>query len=124
MIIAIERFLSDLNALGYSPELICIGNQYFAVLKAYEIRHGRFAGITIDLGLPALPDYPRMIGQALHIKSFPIILDKCDSKPGITNIIDSPFGPEWRYWSFRFISYPQETARQLMIQINGVFTRI
>lgn len=125
MSIAVQKFLDDLVALGYTPELVTASsNQQFAIIRNYQIEIGRFAGKIIDLGLPAQLDYPRMVGQSIHIKSDPILLDKSDSQSGVRNIIDSPLGQEWRYWSYRFTAYPEETAKQLMIQVNGVFKRI
>lgn len=124
MSIAVQKFLDDLVA-GYAPELATDSNgQQFAIIRNYQIELGRFAGKLIDLGLPAQLDYPRMVGQSIHVKSDPILLEKSDSVAGIRNIIDSSLGGEWRYWSFRFTAHPEETAKQLMVQINGVFKRI
>jgi hypothetical protein len=122
---AVQKFLDDLILLEFAPEYEKASNgQEFAIIKDYQIELGRFAGRIIDLGLPALPDYPRMVGQAIHVKSEPLLLDRADSVSGVRNIIKSPLGVEWRYWSFRFNAFPEETARHLMIQINGIFKRI
>ena len=125
MSIAVQKFLDDLVALGYAPELVTASNgQQFAIIRNFQVELGRFAGKIIDLGLPAQLDYPRMVGQSIQVKSDPKLLDNSDSQSGIRNIIDSPLGGEWRYWSYRFTAYPEETANQLMVQINGVFKRI
>lgn len=121
---AVQKFLDDLAALGYSPELREANqNKFFAILSGYPVQHGRFQGRIIDLGLPALLDYPRLVGPSIHIKSDPHLLDN-QNTPGKLNVIDSPLGTEWRYWSFRFVAYPQETALQLMNQINSVFKNV
>jgi len=121
---AIQKFLDDLAALGYGTELKQVDqNQFFALIPGYVVQHGRFQGRIIDLGLPALTDYPRLVGPSIHIKADPQLLDY-QNIPGKLNVINSALGSEWRYWSFRFLAYPQETARQLMNQINTVFKNV
>ena len=121
---AIQKFLEDLSAIGFTPELVTVHqNQQFAVLRDYTIDLGRFKDKVIDLALPALPDYPRRVGQSIHVKANPQLLEK-QHIADVVNIIDSPLGSDWLYWSFRLAAYSDETARQLMVQINGVFKRI
>jgi hypothetical protein len=121
---AIQKFLDDLEALGYSPELKQVDhNQFFAIIPDFTVEHGRFQGRVINLGLPALLDYPRLVGPSMHIKADPQLLE-LQHIPGKLNVIYSPLGAEWRYWSFRFVAHPQETAQQLMNQINSVFKNV
>jgi hypothetical protein len=121
---AIQKFMDDLTVLGYNPELRQDDqNQFFAILPGYTVEHGRFQGRVIDLGLPALLDYPRMVGPSMHIKADPQLLE-LQNDPGKLNVINSLLGSEWRYWSFRFVAHPQETAQQLMNQINTVFKNV
>jgi hypothetical protein len=86
---------------------------------------GRFAGRTIDLGIPATPDFPRTVGASIHVRCSPQLLEKTDSAPNIRNIIDSPLGAEWRYWSnnFAWQGEAERSAARLMSKINGVFER-
>lgn len=119
-----QRFFDDLTALGYNPELQKVDpNQFFLILRDYLINYGRFEGRVIDLGLPALLDYPRLVGSAIHIKAHPQLLE-LQNISGMLNIINSPLGSEWRYWSFRLKAYPEGTAMQLMNQINRIFKNI
>lgn len=119
-----ECFIRDLTSLGYQPELIQ-GNdgQTYAILKEFEIPIGIFSGKVIDLALIALPDYPRRVHSSIHVRANPQLLDKKDTLAGVRNIIDSGLGIEWRYWSYAFKAVPEDTAKHLMSQINGVFKR-
>lgn len=124
MIYGSEYFINEFNELGYQP-IIVIGsdNRTYAVFKDFEIEIGKFSGKVIDLGLMILPDYPRMVHSSIHVKATPPLFEKTDTLPGVRNIIDSGLGPEWRYWSFAFKAVPDDTAKHLMSQINGVFKR-
>lgn len=125
MICGPEKMAEDLKLLGLQPELVKgpDGNTY-AVMKDFKIELGKFAGRVIDLSILALPDYPRMVHSSIHIKADPQLYEKTDSVQGVRNIVDSGLGPEWRYWSFAFKATPEDTAANLMMQINGVFKRI
>ena len=120
-----EKMVEDFKELGLQPELVDgpDGNKY-AVFKGYEVEIGRFAGRVIDLALHALPDYPRMVHSSIHIKADPQLLEKTDTAPGIRNIVDSGLGADWRYWSFSLKANPNDTALNLLTQINGIFKRI
>jgi hypothetical protein len=121
---AIQKFVDDLIALGYSPELLAVNNnQHFAVLRNYKIEVGKFQDRVIDLGLQALPDYPRRVGQSIHVKADPQLIEK-QNIPNVINVVDSPLGDEWRYWSFQLLARPEKTAKELMNQINGIFKRV
>jgi hypothetical protein len=119
-----QSFLNDLTALGYSPELQKVDqNQFFAILGNYLINYGSFQGRIIDLGLPALLDYPRLVGPSIHVKAHPQLLE-LQNVSGKLNVINSPLGSEWRYWSFRLKAYPERTAMQLMNQVNSIFKNV
>lgn len=120
-----SRLLAELLELGQSAELVRAGDLDFAVVSAYEIRFGRFAGRTIDLGIPAPPDFPRSVGASIQVRADPQLLDY-QNIPNRMNIIASPLGQEWRYWSHNF-SWSGErnrSAARLLYQINGIFDRL
>ena len=120
-----DRFISDFAELGYQLELVKGGdNQTYAVFKNFEVPIGQFSGKIIDLAIIVPPDYPRIVGSSIHIKSNPQLFEKTDTIPGVRNIIDSGLGTEWRYWSFAFKAEPEDTAKHLMSQIVGVFKRV
>ena len=116
------RLEQDLRDLGFEVEMMTARGQAFAVIRNYEVQAGRFQGRTIDLGLPAPPNFPQTVGSAIHVRAAPQFVDKQDTKPGVRNILDSPLGPEWRYWSLNF-GQGDHSTRRLLSQINGVFAR-
>ena len=124
MIYGSERFLKDFKEIGYTAELAKgVDGKDYAIFKEFEIEIGKFSGKVIDLGLIIPPDYPRRVHNSIHVKAIPQLFEKTDTIPGVRNIIDSGLGLEWRYWSHRFNSIPEDTAMHLMSQINGVFKR-
>lgn len=124
MIYGSEYFIKEFTDIGYKPELVVGGdNLNYAIFKEFEVEIGRFSGRIIDLALIVPPDYPRMVHTSIHIRATPQLFEKTDTLPGIRNIVDSGLGKEWRYWSFAFKAVPEDTAKHLMSQINGVFKR-
>lgn len=117
----LQRLVEDLVALGYDVNVLGGGTAAFAVISSYEVPIGRFIGRIIDLAIPATPDFPRSVGASIHVKSAPHLFDHSDTVPGVRNIIQSPLGPDWRYWSHNFGWGGERSARILMNQIKGVF---
>jgi hypothetical protein len=126
MIFGVNRLIEDLRSLGYLDvqHIQDPNGGSYVLIPDYEIGVGRFAGRIVDLAIPALPDYGRVVGSAIHLRSQPHLLDKLDTVPGVRNIIDSALGISWRYWSHRFEFYPEETTKYLLMQINGVFKHV
>lgn len=117
-----ERFVDELNNLGFSPEIITLdGNDKYAILHDYVIQSGRFINRKIDLGMLATKDFPITVTSAIHVRTNPQLFEKSDSVPNIRNITDSPLGLDWRYWSINFIWKKSGTVRRLMSKINTVF---
>jgi hypothetical protein len=117
-----ERLLSDLAELGYPVEQVVADRILYVVIPSYEIEVGRFQGRVIDLAIPSTPDFPRTAAPSIHIRANPQLLEKTDSIQGVRNIIDSPLGPEWRYWSRNFCwNGTEKSTRRLMNQIKGIF---
>ncbi len=117
-----ERLISDLTDLGYRVEKVTVKNILYAIVPGYEVEVGRFQGRMIDLGIPSTPDFPRTAAPSIHIRAIPHLLEKSDSIPNVRNIIDSPLGPDWRYWSRNFgWNGSEKSTRRLMNQIKGVF---
>lgn len=117
-----ERLISDLNALGFGPELVRANdNGVYAIIRKFEVLLGRFAGRIIDLGIPATADFPRTVGSSIHILASPQLYDYRDSVTNVRNITKSALGPEWRYWSRNFNWTEGKTIRRLLSQINEVF---
>lgn len=123
MIFGIDRLVSDLRELGFSQaeSFLDPNSTPFGLIKDFEVGAGRFSGRRIDLAIPAPPEYGRLVGSAIHVRSTPHLLDKPDTLPGVRNITDSSLGSDWRYWSHQFVYYPEDTTKLLMLQVNGVF---
>lgn len=120
-----ERLLEELRALGFTAEQRTAGGARFAVIPEFEVSCGRFVGRVIGLGIPAPSDFPVTVGSAIHVQSDPPLLDYRDTAPGERNIVPSPLGADWRYWSHNFQWRGQDRgARRLLSQIHGIFKRV
>ncbi len=117
-----DRLIDDLRNLGYEVEKVTVnGGLVFAVLPAYEIVAGKFAGRTINLGIQCTPNFPMSVHAAIHIKAEPQLYEPKDNIPNVRNITASALGPPWRYWSKNFCWNGEKTARRLVSQINSIF---
>lgn len=127
----IDRLVAEIAASGYESvhktEVKPAGSTevlHFAVIPDYEVQVGRFAGRVIALGLPAPADFPRSVGASIHVRADPQLLE-IEHVPNIRNIIASPLGPDWRYWShnFNWGGEREKSAARLLTQINAIFDR-
>jgi hypothetical protein len=119
----LSRLLHELRELGYAVDEAVAQGTRFAILSAFQVPCGQFADRVIDLGIPATPDFPRTVASSIHVRAEPQLFDYGDTQPGKRNIIRSPLGPEWRYWSHNFQWRGQDRgARRLMSQIHGIFS--
>lgn len=118
------RLLEELQELGYDAQLLRAGELDFVVISQYEVTHGRFTSRVIDLGLPATPDFPRSVGSSIHVRATPQLLEY-ENIQNVRNIIQSPLGAEWRYWShnFNWAGERERSAARLMYQVNSIFDR-
>lgn len=122
MIFGPDRLRADLTAIGFPAKRASARDGTpFVVIPGFEVPCGRFVGRVIDLGLQATADYPVTIAAAIHVRSDPHLLDISDTVPGRRNIIESPLGPEWRYWSHNLGWSEPKTGRRLISKVNKVF---
>jgi hypothetical protein len=122
MILGIERLLADLRDLGYSTaERVEAGGMPYAVIPDFQIAGGSFDGRIIGLAIPAAADYPRGAPCSIHIKANPVLF--AATIPNKVNILVSPLGGDWQYWSFRFILATQYPTTDLMAKINDIFRK-
>lgn len=116
----------DLKALGFDEVQIRAidENTKYVILSQFEIQSGRFVGQIVDIGFLANPDYPNSVSSSLHVRSNPHLFDY-QNEPSVRNIIQSPLGDEWRYWSLNFAEHWDVTlgARRLLSLVNEVFNR-
>lgn len=120
----IEWLLADLKLLGYDPVAIKDSSGLnYAMIGGFIIPAGKFEGRVIDLAIPAPPDYGRIVGSSMHIKSNPILVDY-QNVPSVRNVIASNLGSEWRYWSFAFKFLPANPTEYLMSQIITILKNV
>jgi hypothetical protein len=127
----IDRLIAEIAALGHGNvsklQVSQPGSQdvlNFALVPDYEVQLGRFAGRVIDLALPGPADFPRSVGASIHVRADPQLLE-LGHVQNVRNIIESPLGPQWRYWShnFNWSGERDKSAARLLAQINGIFER-
>lgn len=117
-----DRFIADLESLGYAAEkLVLTDGTVFAVVPGYEIQAGKFVGRIIGLGLQATADFPRSVHSAIHVRAEPQLYETTDTVPNVRNVTASALGTEWRYWSKNFGWNGEKSARRLMSQVNSIF---
>jgi hypothetical protein len=125
-----SRLIAELKQLGHVVELMTVrppgttDDMHFGVIRDYEVQLGRFATRVIDLGLPATPDFPRTVGSSIHVRAVPQLLE-LGNVPNIRNIVPSPLGEDWRYWSHNFVwnGETERSAARLLTQVNSIFDR-
>ena len=117
-----DRLVADLRAKGLEVERVTGADGVYVVIRHFTVPLGRFAGHVIDLGLFAMPDYPRNVASAIHVRAEPQLLDTHDCIPGVRNIIASALGPDWRYWSYNLgWNGSERSTRRYLSQINRIF---
>ncbi|MGH7518852.1 MAG: hypothetical protein ACREOC_15535 [Gemmatimonadales bacterium] len=120
-----NRLVAELHALGHSRAAqVHAENQTFVVIPEYEVQVGRFQGRIVDLGLPAVPDFPKSVGASIHVRAEPQLLEY-EHRPPQRNITKSALGTDWRYWShnFNWAGERERSAARLMHQVNTIFDR-
>lgn len=115
--------LHDLHAQGYATAsgLRDTNGSQYALIPQFEIPAGTFVGRVINLAIPAPTDYPRGGIASIHVRVTPHLVSKGNT--GTRNVIDSPLGADWQYWSYQFSLRPVNTTAELLAQINGVFRK-
>ena len=90
-----EEFERQLRELGYKPEPDQPPNR---VVFPYTAMGGRFEAQVVKIGLEVPPDFSRTPPPGPHVspKILPI---NTSASAHPDKVADSPFGPEWEYWS-------------------------
>jgi hypothetical protein len=121
MIIGAQRLIQDLCDQGYKETRLLAdsnGMQYVAIPE-FVIPAGNFAGRIINLAIPAPTDYPRSTIASIHIQVIPHLVSFGNT--GSRNVIASPLGVDWQYWSYQFQISPTNPTSKLLAQINAIF---
>jgi hypothetical protein len=114
-------FLVQLKELGYDAAEIGAGRVAFP----YTVQSGHFAGTNVRIGFEVPPDFNLSPPSGPHIspRLYP-------NQPGGAHptggIHDSPFGPEWHYWSRPIPNWQQteRTVRAVMAHVRHLFDEI
>lgn len=123
MKIGIDRLMEELETLNYSVSKAKDSNGLdYAVISNFNIPAGSFAGRVIDLAIPAPADFPRSVGASMHLKSNPHLVE-FKNIPQVRNVIQSPLGNAWQYWSYAFKVRPNNSTNELITQINEIFRK-
>lgn len=114
-----SQFLEELSAMGYAWKNQADNRGYIE----FTVPLGRFAGQIIRLGFQIGDEYPVGCPTGPHI--FPRLLPQ-NPTGGLHpffGIHDSPFGPEWQYWSRPFHPWQstRRTAEEYLRHIRHLF---
>jgi hypothetical protein len=112
------NFADQLRALGYAVEQVAEDRIVFP----YIPQVGKFRGTSIVLGLLLNNDFPANSPAGPHIKPRLLPLKSGGAHPD-GGIHDSPFGPEWEYWSRPFPNWNEssKTVEIYMEHIHRLF---
>ena len=112
-------FIAQLKALGHDVQDHGEGNK---ISFPYTIATGKFADREIRLGFVAPEDFPLSPPSGPHMT--PELLPR---HPGGNHpdggVNESPFGPEWQYWSRPLSHWPQtgRMAKDVMAHVRRLF---
>jgi hypothetical protein len=113
-----QDFIEQLKALNYAVEVVAEDR----IIFPYAPRVGKFRGKSIILGFVVNEDFPANSPGGPHLKPRLLPL-KSDGEHPDGRIHDSPFGPEWEYWSRPFPDWnkSQRTVMVYMEHIDRLF---
>ncbi len=102
------EFVAELAELGYQVE--DLGAERVAI--PYEIPCGRLAGTKIKLGFAVPGDFPLSPPSGPHVSPRLLPINPQGGNHPNAGVHDSPFGPEWQYWS-RPLNHWAQTKRKV-----------
>jgi hypothetical protein len=111
-----KDFVEQLEALGYRVE--DLGDNRLAF--RYIVPVGRFRGQETRLGLIVADDFPLNPPGGLHVSPRLLPIHPGNNLPHPQGgVHESPFGPEWQYWSRPFPSW-QKTDRTVAAYLGHI----
>ncbi len=111
-----KDFAEQLTALGYKVE--DRGENRLAF--RYTVPVGRFRGQEIWLGLVVADDFPLTPPSGPHVSPRLLPLHPGNDLPHPQGgVHESPFGPEWQYWSRPFHPWPK-TDRTVVAYLGHI----
>lgn len=118
---ALGDFLDQLRVLGFNIELMGLDRVVFS----YLIDAGPRIGELIQLGFIVPGDYNLSCPSGPHV-SPRLYPNQSGGLHPTGGVHDSPFGPEWQYWSRPLKEWAQTTrnARAYMAHIRHLFATL
>ena len=112
------QFVEQLRALGIEPEDRGGGRLAFR----FTIEVGRFAGREVWLGVAVGDDFPANPPGGPHVSPRLLPIQSGGTHPS-GGVHDSPFGPEWQYWSRPFPGWAQtdRSVRAYLAHVRHLF---
>ena len=116
-----EEFERQLRNLGIIPEP---GHPEPRVVFEYTVGAGRFKGNVLRLGFEVPPTFPLEPPPGPHVSPKILPIDtSVNAHPN--KVADSPFGPEWEYWSRPRTGWKgRETVSVYLTHIDHLFATI
>lgn len=114
-----QDFIDQLRALGYAAEER--GENRIAF--PYTIPLGKFADQEISLGFQVGDDFPLNPPSGPHVSPRLLPLNTATNVHPAGGVHESPFGPEWEYWSRPFPDWNRtdRTVRTYLAHIRHLF---
>lgn len=115
-----KDFIEQLQALGYAVE--DKGENQLAF--PYTVPVGKFANQEIQIGFVVGDDFPFTPPSGPHISPRLLPINPAGAVPHPAGgVHESPFGPEWQYWSRPFPNWQttDRTVRTYMAHIRHLF---
>jgi hypothetical protein len=110
-----QDFINQLQALGYMVE----DRGENRILFRYTVPVGKFIGQEISLGFQVDEDFPLSPPSGPHITPRLLPLNTATNVHPAGGVHESPFGPEWEYWSRPFSEW-QTTDRSVRIYLSHI----
>jgi len=111
-------FLAGLKTLGYVATEIAPGRVAFP----YKVASGKFAGREIRLGFEVPGDFNLTPPSGPHLSPRLLPNQSGGTHPD-GGVHDSPFGPDWQYWSRPLSHWNQteKTVKVVMAHVRRLF---
>ena len=114
-----QDFIDQLNALGYVVE----DRGEDRISFPYDVPVGTFLGKKIHLGFAVPSDFPATSPSGPHVSPRLLPLNNTSKEHPAGGIHESPFGPDWEYWSRPFPEWNKtsRTVKTYMAHIQKLF---
>jgi hypothetical protein len=117
-----KDFVEQLQSLGYTVE--DLGKNQLAI--QYCVPIGRLMGQMVRVGFAVGDDFPLNPPSGLHVTPQLLPINKKPDPHPNGGVHESPFGPEWQYWSRPFKEWGKtdHSVRTYLAHIRHLFETI